>query len=144
LPATIDGGQSWVDVRDVAASAIAASRAGRPGERYLLDGHWLAMPELARLAARVSRARAPLFKVPTRLARAFAPIAEKASKLAGVDPLFTAASVDALEPSARPSDVRARAELGHGPRPTEDTLRDTFRWFEEQGMLKARSTEARP
>lgn len=139
LPATVDGGQSWVDVRDVASSAIAASRAGQSGARYVLDGHWMAMPEFAKLASRVARSRAPLFKVPTGLARVFAPVAERASKLVGQEPLFTRASIDALEPTARPHDRRSREELGHGPRPTAETLEDTFRWFEDQGMLRRRA-----
>ncbi len=139
LPATIDGGQSWVDVRDVASSAIRASRSGVSGARYVLDGHWIAMPEFAKLAAKVARSRAPLFQVPRGLARALAPLAERASKLAGTEPLFTTASVDALETQARPRDQRSRDELAHGPRPTEETLADTFRWFEEQGLLRRRS-----
>src|SRR5512139_4333752 len=43
LPATVSGGQSWVDVRDIASSAIAASRKGEKGARYVLAGHWLPM-----------------------------------------------------------------------------------------------------
>jgi dihydroflavonol-4-reductase len=38
LPALVEGGFDWVDVRDVVAAALAAAERGRAGESYLLSG----------------------------------------------------------------------------------------------------------
>ncbi|NUO53993.1 MAG: NAD-dependent epimerase/dehydratase family protein [Polyangiaceae bacterium] len=138
LPATVAGGQSWVDVRDIAASSIAAAKKGEKGARYLLAGHWLPMREFATLASRAARVSPPRFSVPISLAKRFAPLAERASRWLGQEPLFTRASMDSLESRPRTPCERAAAVLGHAPRATEATLEDTFRWFEDAGVLKAR------
>ncbi len=139
LPGTVNGGQSWVDVRDVALAAISAAERGAAGARYVVAGHWLAMPAFARIAARAAGVRPPPFVFPTGLARATAPLAERAMRLLGQEPLVTAASMDALEDAPRPDDGVAARELGHVPRPLEHTLSDTFRWFEDRGQLPKRS-----
>lgn len=138
LLATVSGGQSWVDVRDIASSAIAAADRGRRGARYVLGGRWLGMPEFATLASRSAGVRAPLFRIPGRVARAFAPLAERAYTLAKQEPLFTTASLDALEPCPRPVDAAATEDLGHHNRPLERTLDETFQWFREHGKLPRR------
>lgn len=136
VPATVGGGQSWVDVRDVAAAALAAAERGRTGARYVVGGHWHPMTHFATAAARASGGRAPLLTLPKRLVAAVAPVAERAARLARVEPLLTEASLDALEDRPRASDGLAERELGHAPRPLEETLADTYRWFEEKGMLR--------
>lgn len=137
LPGTVNAGQSWVDVRDVAQTAITASERGNPGVRYVVAGHWLAMPAFARLAARAAGVRGPLFSVSTRVAKAFAPSLERASRWVGQEPLVTAASMEALEDRPRMADGLAERDLGHTARPIERTLDDTFRWFEARGLLAA-------
>lgn len=132
-------GQSRVDARDVALAAISAAERGAAGARYVVAGHWLAMPAFARIAARAAGVRPPPFVFPTGLARATAPLAERAMRLLGQEPLVTAASMDALEDVLRPDDGVAARELGHVPRPLEHTLGDTFRWFEDRGQLPKRS-----
>src|SRR5690606_8531931 len=89
IPATVRGGQSWVDVRDIAASSIAAAERGMPGARYVLAGHWRSMQDFARAASRVVGARPPLGAVPPSLAKAFAPLAISAMRAMGREPLFT-------------------------------------------------------
>lgn len=134
LPAVVTGGQSWVDVRDIALGAIAAARQGKRGRRYVLGGHWLTMPEFMKLASRAAGVSAPLFTVPPGVALAFLPIAERASRWLKIEPLFTRASLEALEAGPRSSDGLAEKELGHAPRPLAGTLEDTFRWFADRGQ----------
>lgn len=136
IPATVRGGQSWVDVRDIAASTLAASERGTAGARYVLGGHWLPMQDFARAASRVVGVRPPLGAVPPALAKAFAPLAIGAMRALGQEPLFTRASIDALEPTPRPTDSAAERALGHAPRPLEETLMDTYTFFRERGMLE--------
>ncbi len=138
IPATVRGGQSWVDVRDIASSAIAAAERGEPGSRYVLAGHWRSMQDFARLASRAAGARPPLGAVPRGLAKAFAPLAIRAMRAMGDEPLFTRASIDALEPTPRALDPEAARVLGHAPRPLEETLDETYAFFRAQGFIEER------
>ncbi|MFW5769789.1 MAG: NAD-dependent epimerase/dehydratase family protein, partial [Spirochaetota bacterium] len=47
LPALVDGGYNWVDVRDVAKAVLLAEKKGKSGESYLISGHWRSLLELA-------------------------------------------------------------------------------------------------
>jgi dihydroflavonol-4-reductase len=69
------------------------------------------------------------------LARAAAPFAAGWARLRGRRPLFTPDSLRVLRNHRRISCLRASAELGHNPRPLEETLRDTYQWFKQAGKL---------
>jgi dihydroflavonol-4-reductase len=140
FPALVgDAGFDWVDVRDVVASAIEAERRGRTGEHYLLTGHWLPFAELARLWGAVSGAKIPRLVAPMWLARVGAPFVSGWSRLSGRRPLFTGDSLRVLRNHRHISHARASSELGHNPRPLEETLRDTCAWFRQAGKLACES-----
>jgi dihydroflavonol-4-reductase len=136
LPGLVAGGFDWVDVRDVVAGILAAADHARAGSRYLLGGQRATVVELARLVAQVTGRPAPWLVTPMWLARAVAPGAEWAARLAGRRPLFTPESLYALRNHLEISSARARQELGYAPRALEATVRDTFEWFRETGMLE--------
>ena len=138
LPATIGGGQSWVDVRDVAQAAMAAARVGERGGRYVVGGHWHSFAELARMASAAAGVRPPPFRVSRGLARAFAPVAERMARFVGREPLLSRASLDALEEAPRVYDGRSERDLGYAPRALGRTLGDTFQWYTERGWLAPR------
>jgi dihydroflavonol-4-reductase len=133
LRAVVAGTFDFVDVRDVAATLVAASTSGRSGASYLVPGHRLSLLDLSRLAARVTGAAAPRLVVPMALAR----LGARAGSLFGgrVDSsrLLTPEGLHALR--ARPSVLsrRAELELGHRPRPIEETVTDLYRWFDLAG-----------
>ena len=135
LPGLVNGGFNWVDVRDVVASAMRAAEAGRPGQSYLLGGHWLSIRGLAHLAAEVTGVRAPLFTSPMWLARLAAPPALLAARLTGSRPLFTPEALGALRGNRRVEFGKAAGELGHTARPVRETVEDVYNWFESHGML---------
>lgn len=135
LPATVRGGQSWVDVRDVALGALAAAERGERGARYVLAGHWLPMQDFATRASRIAGVRPPLGAMPRGVGKAFAPLAGLGARLLGQEPFFTRAALDALELAPRPRDPEAERVLGHAPRPLETTLADTFAFFRERGLV---------
>ena len=136
FPALVgDAGFDWVDVRDVVASALVAECRGRKGEHYLLSGRWLSLVELARLWSRVSGAKVPRMVAPMWLARAAAPFAATWARLWRRRPLFTSDSLRVLRNHRQISHACANAELGHNPRPLEETLRDTYQWFKQAGKL---------
>jgi dihydroflavonol-4-reductase len=135
FPALVDGGFDWVDVRDVVQAAVRAAKVGRSGERYLLSGRWAPFQELAAHVEEVTGVRAPRWVSPMWLARVGAPFASTFNRLRGKRPLYTSSSLRALRCHKWVVSDKAREGLGYRPRPLRETIRDTFAWFEEAGML---------
>jgi dihydroflavonol-4-reductase len=135
LPSGVGGGFDWVDVRDVARSAIFAAERGRTNESYLLSGHWLSVADLSRIAEVLTGSRVPRLCAPMWLARAAAPFAEGWARLTGQEPLLTSESLLALRAYRHCVREKAERELGHAPRPTAESVRDTYKWFAEHGRI---------
>jgi dihydroflavonol-4-reductase len=135
MPALIAGGFDWVDVRDVVQGALCAEGRAANGARYLLSGRWASVCELAAIASGWSGVRAPRFVCPTWLARAVAPLAVGWARLRKERPLFTPFSVRSLQGNRRVCHARATRDLGYAPRPLQETVVDTLRWFVEAGYL---------
>lgn len=135
LPALVDGGFDWVDVRDVVQGAMAAERLGRSGERYVLSGAWASVGELAALVHECGGARPPRFTSSLGLASVGAPLVEAWSRISGTVPLYTRDSLNVLRHSNRHiSRDKAVAELGYAPRALADTVRDTVQWWRREGV----------
>lgn len=134
LPAVVPGGFDWVDVRDVAETALRAERLGGSGESYLLGGHWCSLSELVALAAPLCGRRPPRLVVPLALAHLAAPVVELQARLRGHEPVFTAEGLRAMSAPPRSiDDAKARRVLGHAPRPLEQTLADFYDSARELG-----------
>lgn len=129
LPALLDGGFDFVDVRDVVEGTLAASERGRTGENYILGNTWHSLRELAELVAAVTGGRAPILVTPVWAARLGVPFARVAAKLTKTEPLFTRESLEVLVSNRSISSGKARAELGYAPRPLAQTVADTLAWF---------------
>ena len=136
LPALIAGGFDWVDVRDVSAAAMAAETQARCGENYLVSGHWHTVRELAEFSRQATGVAAPRLQFPMFAARIWAPCQVVLDRCRGRRPLYTPVSVRVMaHGNRRISSAKARAELGFHPRPLAESVRDTYRWFDEHGML---------
>ncbi len=134
-PSLVRGAFDWVDARDVATTAIAAAERGKTGASYLVGGHRRTLVDLARLAAEVTGVPAPRFVSPMWLAQLGAPFVTLWGRLRGHEPLYTAESLRAVRLCPPIDDSRAQSELGHAPRPLEETVRDVYRWFDGAGLL---------
>jgi len=140
MPALVAGGFDWVDVRDVARAALAAGDRGRPGERYLVSGHWLSIAGFAGFAGEVARATgvpAPRLVAPLWAARLGVPFVTIFGKVLGREALYTAESLRAIRLSRQVDGTKARLELDHAPRPFAETIRDSVVWLGEHGCLTA-------
>ncbi|HEX4825999.1 MAG TPA: NAD-dependent epimerase/dehydratase family protein [Candidatus Polarisedimenticolaceae bacterium] len=135
LPTLVTGGFNWVDVRDVAAGAIAAAERGRAGERYLLSGHWCSVRELAETACRIAGSKPPRFDVPVGVAMLGVPFAAGYARLTRTRAVYTRPGLDALRHHKDVRHEKATRELGYTPRPLEETIRDSYGWFREAGEL---------
>lgn len=138
IPAGINGGFDFVDVRDLVATTVAAGERGRTGENYLVGGNYVRVPQMLSLAATVLGNRAPRLSCPMWLARLGGPPLDVFGKLTGIEPLFTSESLHALR-AGKIDSRRAKAELGHAPRPTSETVRDVYSDFERDGRLGRRA-----
>jgi dihydroflavonol-4-reductase len=135
LPALVNGGFDWVDVRDVVEGAIRAEEQAPIGAKYLLSGHWASVHKLASLVEEITGVPAPRLVLPMWLAHIGAPFIVAFSQLSRKRPLYTNASIRALCSNRSVSHEKAARELGYHPRPLRETLVDTLRWFEENGYL---------
>jgi len=135
LPALVTGGFDWVDVRDVVAGALLAEAKAPRGAAYLLSGHWVSMCDIAAGVAEITGTPVNKFVCPLWLARVGAPVMQGISRISGKRPLYTGASLRALQSNRHISHDKAARELGYRPRPFHETLADTLRWFRENGQL---------
>jgi dihydroflavonol-4-reductase len=135
LPALVDGGFNWVDIRDVVEGAIRAEKIAISGARYLLSGHWISVKEMARLVEQITNIRPLRIICPMWLARFGAPLTTAFSRIAGKRPIYTTVSLKALISNRVISHARATRELGYHPRPFRKTITDTLKWFSKKGYL---------
>ncbi len=119
------GGLNFVDVRDAAAGTIAAMRAGRPGERYLLGGFNWTFRELIERVAQISGRRAPKMQPSVNFSLKATACLRVLWRLGGK-------SFDLDDDSIRMSahfwycdSSKARAELGYQTRDPMETLKET-------------------
>jgi len=129
VPAGVDGCYDFIDVRDVAVGHVLAAERGRTGESYLLSGSRMTVRELMRILAEQAGRRPPRLFLPLRVAAgiaAFAPVFEKVTRRRA---LLTPYAVHTLAVDFEIRDRKAREELGHAPRPVEQSLRDAWTWM---------------
>ncbi|HET90073.1 MAG TPA: NAD-dependent epimerase/dehydratase family protein [Chloroflexi bacterium] len=132
----LEGEVNVVDGRDVAAGHIAAAGRGKPGQRYILGGHNLALREIQETVAELTGSKPPgsglrLPAVASRWSGKF--------EVPGTHQLRVLEHWQPLDSS------RAREELGlPAPIPFERTCRDALTWFHQQGLLKSGPVEAEP
>lgn len=137
VPALVTGGFDWVDVRDVAKASIVALEKGKAGDRFLLSGMWKTVKELAQLVQEISGKPAPKFTSPRWLAKMGAPFAKAYSVITNTPTLYTAETLEVLTRCNRNITYsKAKRELAFHPRPLVETLKDTFEWFQQTGMIK--------
>lgn len=139
MPALVNGGFDWVDVRDVCDGSIAAAQRGGVGEKYLLAGSHLPFPKLARIIAAETGVKTPRLTLPMWAAYMGIPFAALASRVTGKPPKFTHASLHALWNHQQISHAKAARDLAYAPRPIEQTVRDTYAWFDSHGYLDGKT-----
>jgi len=130
LPAVVAGGFDWVDVRDAVRTLTAATVHGRVGANYLVPGHRRSIVELVRLAEQVAGRRLALGRAIAQPAvRACAPLATALGRRWPHPLLPTQEALAALRTFPVVTGARAARELGHTPRPIQETLGDLYEYF---------------
>lgn len=135
IPAVVQGGFVWVDVRDIAAQLVRIGEQRPPSDRYLLPGHHATLLDLAQLVEAAGGKRAPTHALPPGLAKTFAPFAELGARLFHKEPSLSRASVSVLQHHQHVDGARAARELGFAPRPLAETIADALADFRRRGAL---------
>lgn len=133
-PVYMDGGAAYVDVRDAAKVHVAAAEKGQAGETYLAVGHNLDNRQFVEALASAMGENRRLFKVPVRVARTVVRAMNTVARWRDDEPKLPR---NFFEYSLKPSfydNSKSVTELGVTYRPIVDTIRDTIRYFEENGM----------
>jgi len=138
MPAFADTAMNVVHVDDLALGHVAALERGGTGRSYILGGENLSMRAILQTLADYSGLPMPRLRAPRRLVLT----AGAASTLIQGRLLRREPSVP-LE-GARMSaakmifnDDRARAEIGYSSRPAAEAIRESARWFADNGYLTA-------
>lgn len=135
IPAIVRGGFNWVDVRDVVDAAISAMEQNAVGERFILSGNWVSFMEMAKLAETITETRKIKLEIPVWAAKAGVPFALLAGKMRSKEPLFTDESITTLKEYRHVDCSKAKKVLNFRARSFEETLRDTYTWFLQNGYL---------
>lgn len=116
----IEGGYNFVDVRDVckAAYALCTEKRELRGQ-FILSGHNVTVKELYEQLNRICGIKHSPTMIPTALVNFCLPFVKVLNRL----------TIKALADPHDYSCEKARQELGFEPRPFEETLKDTVRWF---------------
>ena len=130
MPFAINNGFNWVDVRDVAKSAVNCVDMGVDGQNYILPGHWASIPHLSTMIKRITGNRTHLVSVPFWMAYLALPFTSISSRISGKRPSFSRGSLQALAIQCKniPGTL-ANEHLDHQPRPLLDTIDDTVSWL---------------
>jgi hypothetical protein len=111
-----------------------AARHGRAGEQYILGGPFVTLADVAATLAEVTGLPAPRFRIPYRVAWAYAKLAESWARVTGGETLATVAGVQTMHAQLRVSSHKALRELRWRYRPLRDTLRDEVAWYRAHGI----------
>ena len=135
MPALIDAGYDFVDVRDVVKGMMAAMKEGRTGERYLLSGNHATLAQMAKVVEAETGVASPRWTSPMWLAQIGAPFSTAWAMALGQEPKYTSASLEVLRGNQDIRHDKATTELGYQPRPMAETIIDTIAWMRETGLL---------
>lgn len=135
MPAYIETGLNFVDVRDVAEGQIAACERGRTGERYILGCENLTLEGVFARLEKLSGVPAPSRKIPYALAMAAGVVSTGIATVTGRAPK---APIDAVRMARKKmwvSQEKAIRELDWHPGPVDEGLRRAVDWFRANGYV---------
>ena len=131
LPAGIDGGYDFVDVRDVAEGCLEALEKGRAGECYILSNEYISIRSLFESIRKVVGGRRKPC-LPIWIAKLFEPVFGFMARITHTRPLYTRYAISTVEGNGHFSHMKATRELGYRPRKMDTTIADTIAWLKAE------------
>jgi dihydroflavonol-4-reductase len=136
MPAYMDTGLNFIDVRDVARGHVLALR-GRSGDRYILGHQNLTLKALLDQLAHLTGMSAPQWTVPTWLPLSAAWIDERILVPLGKPPSIPLDGVRMAQQPMYYDAAKAVRELGLPQTPIATALKDAVDWFVAHGYIDA-------
>ena len=130
-------GYNFVDVRDLCTTAISAVSKGKIGQNYIVGGEYHMYSYIAKLMEEQLGRTVLLGTIPNFVSYLGLPyeyvksLITKKPRVLTVDTLHTGKTGNKVVPS-----TLARSELGHNPRPLEETIHDMVSFFQKRGLIK--------
>ena len=130
-------GYNFVDVRDLCTTAISAVSKGKTGQNYIVGGEYHMYSYIAELMEEQLGRTVLLGTIPNFVSYLGLPyeyiksLITKKPRVLTVDTLHTGKTGNKVVPS-----TLARSELGHNPRPLEETIHDMVSFFQKRGLIK--------
>ena len=130
-------GYNFVDVRDLCTTAISAVSKGKTGQNYIVGGEYHMYSYIAKLMEEQLERTVLLGTIPNFVSYLGLPyeyvksLITKKPRVLTVDTLHTGKTGNKVVPS-----TLARSELGHNPRPLEETIHDMVSFFQKRGLIK--------
>jgi dihydroflavonol-4-reductase len=135
----VDMPHNLVDVEDVARGHVLALLHGVPGERYVLGGENLPMPEILAELSEITGIPAPQFALPRFLLGMVGRLSETwADRVSHREPMATSEAALHARDARAVDGSKARAALGFEARPTREVLARSVRWFLDEGRCSER------
>lgn len=134
MPAYVDTGLNWVDVRDVARGHLLAMERGRLGERYILGNQNLTLQQFTGLLAKLTGRAAPRVRIPHFVAILAAYVDTFVNvQLRGRAPEIELEGAKMARHYMWFSPAKAVTELGLPQTPVEEALVRAVDWFVGHG-----------
>ena len=130
-------GYNFVDVRDLCTTAISAVSKSKTGQNYIVGGEYHMYSYIAKLMEEQLERTVLLGTIPNFVSYLGLPyeyiksLITKKPRVLTVDTLHTGKTGNKIVPS-----TLARSELGHNPRPLEETIHDMVSFFQKRGLIK--------
>jgi len=133
MPAYVDTGLNFVDVRDTAEGHLLALERGRTGERYILGAENLSLQDLFARLERLSGVRGPSVRIPYFIAYAAGMASTGLARITGRQPRAPLDGVRMSRKKMFVSHEKAGRELGYAPGPVDGALARAIEWFRSNG-----------
>lgn len=135
MPAGVAGSFNAVDVRDLAATIVAACKKGRRGEGYILGNQLVTMAEMFHLLSRLTGTKEVKTILPEGMGRLLGHVFDAVEAVTHKPQRMTSFAVYNLVRNNEFDCSKARRELGFATRPFEETLADTIAWLRRENKI---------
>ena len=137
IPGYPAGGLNFIDARDTAVALIRAAEKGRVGERYIIGNQNLKFRDFFGLIEEVTGIPAPRHRLPRHILYPLGIVAPVVSKyVTHRRPIMSIPRVRMTGLKYYYDTQKAVTELGLTFRDLKGTLRETVRWFRDNGYIK--------
>ncbi|TAF07710.1 MAG: NAD-dependent epimerase/dehydratase family protein [Nostocales cyanobacterium] len=135
MPAYVDTGLNFIDVRDVARGHLLALEKGKGGDRYILGHQNLSLKQLLEILSDITGLKAPQISVPSFLPLSVAWIEEKILAPMGKTPTVPIDGVRMAQQPMYYDASKAVHELSLPQSPLNVALKDAVDWFVSNGYV---------